>query len=167
MGEFCTECRPVGSILGIFWVLKLVPLVNYVKIPPFPSTSWKIPPLGLQNCPRASGPRAVLETRGRHFSQDVSGKGGILYHNWFSEHNLWIKIIFSWFWPNSSPILTAKVPTCTWWNWQLWPFQVQQFHQYGIAWLIKITYLSPLFLSLPVRQLDVGTVALDTLLWTN
>ena len=76
MGEFCTECRPVGSILGIFCVLRLVPLVNYVKIPPIPSASWKMPPLGLQSF---GGPRAA-------FFQDISGnvKFWVLLFSFFS-----------------------------------------------------------------------------------
>ena len=40
-----------------------------------------MPASGLQNCPRASGPRAVLEALGRHFFHNPSKKGGILAQN--------------------------------------------------------------------------------------
>ena len=46
---------------------------------------------GLQNCPRAGGPRAVLEARGRHLFKSPEEKGGILtlltglYHFSLSE----------------------------------------------------------------------------------
>ena len=36
--------------------------------------------LGLQNCPRASGPWAVLESLGRHLFKSPLEKGGILAH---------------------------------------------------------------------------------------
>ena len=52
----------------------------------FRGTLEKMLAEGLQNCPRAGGPRAVLEARGRHLFKSPSEKGGIstlltgLYH---------------------------------------------------------------------------------------
>ena len=40
-----------------------------------------MPSSGLQNCPRASGPWAVLEALGRHLFKSPSEKGGILAQN--------------------------------------------------------------------------------------
>ena len=57
----------------------------------FRGTLEKMPAEGLQNCPRAGGPRAVLEARGRHLFKSPEEKGGILtlltglYHFSLSE----------------------------------------------------------------------------------
>ena len=44
----------------------------------FRGTLEKMPAEGLQNCPRAGGPRAVLGARGRHLFKSPEEKGGIL-----------------------------------------------------------------------------------------
>ena len=44
----------------------------------FRGTLEKMPAEGLQNCPRAGGPRAVMEARGRHLFKSPEEKGGIL-----------------------------------------------------------------------------------------
>ena len=51
------------------------------KCHPNPRDLDKILPTGLQNCPRAYGPWAVLEALGQDFIQNPSGWGGIFYQN--------------------------------------------------------------------------------------
>ena len=51
------------------------------KCHPNPRDLDIILPSGLQNCPRAYGPWAVLEALGQDFIQNPSGWGGIFYQN--------------------------------------------------------------------------------------
>ena len=53
-----------------------------LKLHPFPRASWKkCHPWASKTARGPIGPWAVLEALGRHFFQNVSGKGGILYQN--------------------------------------------------------------------------------------
>ena len=96
------------SILGLYqWRQCNSEGKFWYKIPPFPESFLeKMPPQGLQNSPRAGGPRAVLEARGRHFFQEARGKGWNFYiiHQWNQFHSL--SLLFTLL----SPIVKFLVP---------------------------------------------------------